>query len=128
MNAEGTPAGGLPVGMAWMLLIAAGLFEVGWATSMKYTEGFTKITPTIVTIVLLAISMILLAIAQRVLPLGSAYAVWVGIGALGAVIVGIVIFREPVTAIRIVCVVALVGAIIGLKLTSAPAPSVPPAP
>ncbi|MBX3355322.1 MAG: multidrug efflux SMR transporter [Phycisphaeraceae bacterium] len=104
--------------MAWGLLVVAGLFEVGWAVSMKYSEGFTRPFVTLVTVILLAISMVLLAMAQRSLPLGTAYGVWVGIGAFGAALMGIVLFKEPVTFVRILCLSALIAAIVGLKLTS----------
>lgn len=110
---------------AWGILIIAGLFEIGWAVSMKYSEGFTRPLASIITIVLLAISMVLLAIAQRSLPLGTAYAVWVGVGAFGAAVLGIVLFREPVTLVRMLCLAALIGAIVGLRLTSAPVSNTP---
>lgn len=118
-------SGGPGTGTAWLILIVAGLFEVGWAVSMKYSQGFTRPLASIITVILLAISMVLLAIAQRALPLGTAYAVWVGIGALGAAVLGIFLFREPVTFMRVLCLAALIGAIIGLKLTSGPASATP---
>jgi len=118
-------ATGLSVSTAWIILIIAGLFEIGWAVSLKYSEGFTRPLPSVITVVLLAISMVLLGIAQRALPLGTAYAVWVGVGAFGAAVFGIVLFREPVTVVRVLCLAALIGAIVGLRLTSAPAPSAP---
>lgn len=113
------------VATAWIILLVAGLFEVAWAVSMKYSHGFTRPFASVLTIAFLALSMVLLAIAQRSLPLGTAYGVWVGIGALGAAIMGIVLFREPVTLLRVLCLAALVGAIVGLKLTSTPAASAP---
>ncbi len=102
-----------------MLLIVAGLFECAWAVGLKYTEGFTKLIPTVFTITTLSISMFLLAKASRDLPIGTAYAVWVGIGALGAAILGIFLFREQVTPARIFFLILLLASIIGLKVTSA---------
>jgi quaternary ammonium compound-resistance protein SugE len=104
---------------SWMLLIIAGCFECLWAVGLKYTEGFTKILPSIFTIMTLAISMVLLAKATRELPIGTAYAVWVGIGALGAAILGIFLFKEEVTPARIFFLILLLASIIGLKATSA---------
>lgn len=102
-----------------MLLIVAGLFECCWAIGLKYTQGFTKLLPSIFTIVTLAVSMVLLAKASKELPIGTAYAVWVGIGALGAAILGIFLFKEPVTPARIFFLILLLASIIGLKATSA---------
>ncbi len=102
-----------------MLLIVAGLFECCWAIGLKYTNGFTKLLPSIFTIVTLAVSMVLLAKASKELPIGTAYAVWVGIGALGAAILGIFLFKEPVTPARIFFLILLLASIIGLKATSA---------
>lgn len=104
---------------SWMLLIVAGLFECCWAIGLKYTNGFTKLLPSIFTIVTLAVSMVLLAKASKELPIGTAYAVWVGIGALGAAILGIFLFKEPVTPARIFFLILLLASIIGLKATSA---------
>ncbi len=101
------------------MLIVAGLFEVAWSIGLKYTEGFTKLLPSLFTISTLAISMYLLAKAANTLPIGTAYAVWVGIGALGEAILGIVLFREPVTPARIFFLILLLTSIIGLKVTSA---------
>lgn len=106
--------------MAWLVLFVAGLFEVAWAVGLKYTEGFTRIGPTVFTGVSLAISMGLLGLALRTLPIGTAYAVWTGIGAVGTVILGIVLFREPVTALRLVFVGLIVVGILGLKFVSSP--------
>lgn len=108
---------------AWLILVLAGLFEVAWAVSMKYSKGFTRPWPSAATIVLLAISMVLLAIAQRTLPLGTAYAVWVGIGAFGAAVLGMILFEEPVTPVRLGCLAMLIAAIIGLKLSSGAEPA-----
>lgn len=104
--------------MPWVLLIIAGLLEVCWATGLKYTEGFTRPIPSILTGLAIVASMVLLSIAARSLPIGTAYAVWVGIGALGAAVLGIVLFHEPVTAPRVFFLFLLLTAIIGLKLTS----------
>lgn len=103
---------------AWLILVAAGLLEVCWAIGLKYTEGFTKLVPTIFTLVTLAGSMFLLAKASQVLPIGTAYGVWVGIGALGAAILGIVLFKESATPARIFFLCMLLVSILGLKLTS----------
>jgi|SRR6187431_2252301 quaternary ammonium compound-resistance protein SugE len=104
--------------MAWVMLVIAGLFEVGWSIGLKYTEGFTRVVPTVLTLVALAASMVLLSLAVRTLPIGTAYAVWVGIGALGAAVLGIVLFHEPVTAARVFFLALLLVSIIGLKITS----------
>jgi quaternary ammonium compound-resistance protein SugE len=104
--------------MAWVMLVVAGLFEVGWSIGLKYTEGFTRVVPTVLTLVALAASMGLLALAVRTLPIGTAYAVWVGIGALGAAVLGIILFHEPVTPARVFFLALLLVAIIGLKITS----------
>ncbi len=104
--------------MNWVILIIAGLFETAWATGLKYTDGFSKVGPSIFTIVTMGISVWLLAYAMRTLPLGTAYAIWTGIGAIGAVIVGIILFKEPVLLPRIICVFLIFAGIIGLKLTS----------
>jgi quaternary ammonium compound-resistance protein SugE len=102
--------------MAWILLVVAGLFEVGWAIGLKYTEGFTKLGPSTWTVTAMGVSIVLLAIAMRSLPVGTAYAVWTGIGAIGTVILGIVLFGEPATAARIGCIALIVVGIVGLKL------------
>ena len=103
---------------AWLQLVIAGLLEVCWAVGLKYTDGFRKPLPSLFVIVTLAGSMFLLASAARTLPIGTAYAVWVGIGALGAAILGIVLFREPVSALRIGFLVLLLIAIVGVKVTA----------
>jgi quaternary ammonium compound-resistance protein SugE len=102
--------------MPWLVLFVAGLFEVGWAVGLKYTEGFTRLWPTVGVAASLAASMALLAWAVKTLPLGTAYAVWTGIGAVGAVTLGIVLFKEPVTAPRLVCLGLIVAGILGLRL------------
>jgi len=104
--------------MPWVLLIIAGLLEVCWAVGLKYTDGFTRPLPSVLTVLAIIASMILLSLAARSLPIGTAYAIWVGIGALGAAILGIVLFREPVTAARLFFLALLLTSIIGLKLTA----------
>ena len=104
--------------MAWVLLVIAGLLETGWAIGLKYTDGFTKLWPSVLTILGITISMVLLSIAARTLPIGTAYAVWVGIGAAGAVILGIWLLNEPVSAPRLFFLGLLLVAIVGLKLTA----------
>ena len=103
---------------AWLQLLLAGLLEVCWAVGLKYTDGFRKPLPSLFVLITLAGSMLLLASAARTLPIGTAYAVWVGIGALGAAILGIVLLREPVTAARIGFLALLLVAIVGVKMTS----------
>lgn len=104
---------------AWVYLTIAGLLEVCWAIGLKYTDGFTRLWPSLFTLVTLAASMFLLAKAAQNLPIGTAYGVWVGIGALGAAILGIVLFHEAVTPWRLLFLALLLVSIIGLKLTSA---------
>lgn len=103
---------------SWILLIIAGLLEVCWAIGLKYTEGFSRLGPSAFTLITLAGSMLLLAKASQSLPLGTAYAVWVGIGALGAAIAGILLFKEPVTPVRLLFLGLLIISIIGLKFSS----------
>ena len=104
--------------MAWILLLLAGLFEIVWAFLMKASEGFTKPWPTIGTIGFMIISFGLLSISMKTLPLGTAYVIWTGIGAVGAAAVGIVVYGEPATAVRAVCILLIVAGIVGLKLFS----------
>jgi quaternary ammonium compound-resistance protein SugE len=104
--------------MAWVVLFVAGLFEVAWAVGLKYADGFTRPVPTLLTALALVTSMVLLAAALRTLPLGTAYAVWTGIGTVGTAILGIALFREPVTALRMLCIGLILAGIAGLKLTS----------
>lgn len=104
--------------MSWIILVLAGCFEVGWAVGLKYTQGFTRPLPSVLTAAAIVASMWLLALAAKTLPMGTAYAVWVGIGTLGATILGAILFEEPMTIARAACLVMLVGAIVGLKLTS----------
>lgn len=104
--------------MAWTLLILAGLFEMAWAIGLKYTEGFTRPWPTAGTVVAMVISVALLGLAVRSLPLGTAYAVWTGIGAAGTVILGIALFNEPASAARLACVGLILAGVVGLKLVT----------
>ena len=104
--------------MAWVLLSVAGLFEVGWAIGLKYTEGFTRLVPSVLTIASMAVSMLLLGLALRTLPVGTAYAVWTGIGTVGTALLGIYLFGEPATALRRVCIGLIVAGILGLKLVA----------
>ena len=105
--------------MAWVVLLVAGLLEMGWAIGLKYTEGFTRLWPSIGTALSMVLSVVLLGWAMRSLPVGTAYAVWTGIGAVGTVILGIVLFHEPANAARLVCVGLIIAGILGLKITSA---------
>ena len=105
--------------MPWLILFVAGLFEVGWAIGLKYTHGFTRLWPSVFTVVAMAVSLFLLAQALRTLPIGTAYAVWTGIGAVGTAVLGIVLFSEPATALRLGCIALIVTGIVGLKFASA---------
>ena len=102
--------------MVWGILFLAGLFETVWAVGLKYTEGFSRLWPSLGTLLAMAVSFALLATAMKTLPVGTAYAIWTGIGAVGAVILGIVLFGEPVTLARMFCLGLIVCGIIGLKL------------
>lgn len=104
--------------MAWIYLILAGLFEIVWAVGLKYTEGFTRPVPTAITVAAIVASMILLGLAIRDLPIGTAYAIWTGIGAAGAAILGIVLFAEPATALRIASIAFIIAGVIGLKIAT----------
>ncbi|MGL5166491.1 MAG: quaternary ammonium compound efflux SMR transporter SugE [Afipia sp.] len=101
--------------MAWALLFVAGLLEIGWAVGLKYTEGFTKLIPTALTVGAMVLSVILLGIAVRTLPIGTAYTVWAGIGAVGTVIFGIAVFGDPASAVRLICIGLIIAGIVGLK-------------
>jgi quaternary ammonium compound-resistance protein SugE len=103
--------------MSWILLVLAGLFEIGWAVGLKYTEGFSRLWPSVGTLAAMTISIALLAMATKQLSLGTAYAVWTGIGAVGAVTLGIVLFGESAAPMRLACVGLIVLGILGLKLT-----------
>ena len=104
--------------MAWFYLLIAGLLEVGWAIGLKYTDGFTRLVPSIFTIASMAVSLLFLGLALKTLPVGTAYAVWTGIGAVGVAILGIILFAEPANALRLGSIGLIVGGIVGLKLVS----------
>lgn len=104
--------------MAWILLVIAGLLEVGWSIGMKFTDGFTRLWPSVFTGAGIVTSMVLLSYAARTLPIGTAYGVWVGIGAAGAAVVGMLVLGEPATAARIFFICLLLVAVVGLKATS----------
>jgi quaternary ammonium compound-resistance protein SugE len=104
--------------MSWFILFVAGLFEIGWAVGLKFTQGFTRLWPTVGTVAAMAVSLSLLGIALRTLPLGTAYAVWTGIGTVGTAIVGMLIFNEPAEFLRLACIFLIVAGIVGLKLVS----------
>ena len=104
--------------MAWGLLVLAGLFEVGWAIGLKYTDGFTALWPTVLTVAAMVVSVVLLGLAAKALPIGTAYAVWVGVGAVGTVILGILLFGEPLNALRLASIALIIGGIVGLKLAT----------
>jgi quaternary ammonium compound-resistance protein SugE len=104
--------------MAWFLLVLAGLFEVGWAIGLKYTDGFTRLWPTVGTLAAMAISLGLLGLAMKSLPVGTSYAVWVGVGAVGTAILGMVLLGEPANAGRLISLGLIVAGIVGLKLSS----------
>ena len=104
--------------MAWFILLVAGLLEVAWAIGLKYTEGFTKPLPTVLTVLAMGASVGLLGLALRTLPVGTAYAVWTGIGAVGTAILGMVLFGEAATAMRLACIALIVAGIVGLKFAS----------
>lgn len=99
--------------MSWLLLLLAGLFEVAWAIGLKYTDGFSRPLPTLLTLIAMAVSVLLLAIAVKQLPLGTAYAVWTGIGAVGTVLMGIWLFNEPATLARVLCLLLI---IVGIRV------------
>lgn len=104
--------------MAWVILVVAGLFEVGWAVGLKYTEGFTRLWPTVATAASMIVSLWLLGIAVKSLPLGTAYAVWVGVGAVGTVVLGVLLLGESASPARLVSLALIVAGIVGLKLTA----------
>ena len=104
--------------MAWIYLVVAGLFECGWAIGLKYTDGFTKLFPSLLTILAMAISFWLLSIAMKTIPVGTAYAVWTGIGAVGVAILGMVLLGESRDIMRVICLLLIVSGIVGLKLVS----------
>ena len=102
--------------MEWIILFIAGLFEISWAIGLKYSHGFTQIVPSVLTVIAMIASFYFLALALKSLPLGTAYAVWTGIGTLGTVILGIMLFKEPATAMRLFCIALIMCGITGLKL------------
>ena len=104
--------------MAWTLLLVAGFFEIIWATLLKFTDGFANVWPSVGTVVAMGISMVCMSFALREIPMGTAYVVWTGIGAVGTVILGIVLFGEPKNAVRLMCIGLIITGIAGLKLTS----------
>lgn len=104
--------------MEWIYLATAGFLEVGWAIGLKYSQGFTKLFPSILTIIGMIASFYFLSLSLKNLPLGNAYAIWTGIGTIGTVVVGIVLFREPINIIRVICIILIAIGIIGLKLIS----------
>ncbi|WP_075215756.1 quaternary ammonium compound efflux SMR transporter SugE [Mongoliimonas terrestris] len=104
--------------MSWFILVIAGLLEIGWAVGLKYTEGFTRLVPSVLTAGTMVASVVLLAIAMRELPLGTAYAVWTGIGTVGTALVGMAIFGEPADVLRALCILLIVAGIAGLKILS----------
>ncbi|WP_339905380.1 quaternary ammonium compound efflux SMR transporter SugE [Pseudomonas guineae] len=103
--------------MSWIILLLAGLFEIGWAVGLKYSDGFTRPLPTLLTVSAMIISVALLGLAMKELPLGTAYAIWTGVGAVGTVIAGVILFGEAVTPIRLASVVLIVCGLLGLKLS-----------
>jgi len=104
--------------MAWIILVIAGLFEVGWAVGLKYTDGLTRLWPTVGTVLAMIVSVVLLGVAMKSLPLGTAYSVWVGVGAVGTVVLGIVLLGEPASAARLISIGLVVAGIVGLKLST----------
>jgi quaternary ammonium compound-resistance protein SugE len=104
--------------MAWTILFVAGLMEIGWAIGLKYTEGFSRLVPSVLTLGCMLASIVLLGLAVKTLPIGTAYAVWTGIGAVGTAILGIILFGDPATGLRLACIGLIVGGIVGLKLVT----------
>jgi quaternary ammonium compound-resistance protein SugE len=104
--------------MAWSILFAAGILEIGWAIGLKFTEGFTRLVPSVLTLASMAASILLLGLALKTLPIGTAYAVWTGIGAVGTALLGIILLGEPATALRLASIGLIVAGIVGLKLVT----------
>jgi quaternary ammonium compound-resistance protein SugE len=104
--------------MAWTYLLVAALFEICWAIGLKYAQGFTKLWPSVLTIAAMVVSLFFLALAVQTIPVGTGYAIWTGIGAVGTATLGIILFAEPVTTWRIVCLLLIVGGVVGLKFTA----------
>lgn len=113
-----TPGSSRGMSMAWVLLMVAGLLEVGWAIGLKYTQGFTRPWPSVFTLAAMVLSVVLLGVAMKSLPVGTSYAVWVGVGAVGTAILGMLLFGEPATAGRLVSLGLIVAGIVGLKLAA----------
>jgi quaternary ammonium compound-resistance protein SugE len=104
--------------MKWLILTIAGLFEVWWAVGLRYSHGFTKLVPSVFTLIGMIASFYFLSLALKELPLGTAYAIWTGIGTIGTVIFGIILFKEPIDIIRMICILFIIVGIVGLKLVS----------
>lgn len=104
--------------MSWIILIIAGLFETGWAIGLKYSESFSRLIPSVITIILMIISLVLLSIAMKNLPVGIAYLVWTAVGSVGAIILGIIIFNDSFSLAQAICMLFIVGGVVGLKLVS----------
>ena len=104
--------------MAWAVLFVAGLMEVGWAIGLKYTDGFSRLVPSVLTLGCMLASILLLGLAVKTLPIGTAYAVWTGVGAVGTAVLGIILFGDPATAVRLACIGLIVAGIVGLKLVA----------
>ncbi len=102
--------------MHWILLLIAGIFEISWAVGLKFSHGFSQLIPSIITVICMVLSFYFLALSLKNLPLGTAYAIWTGIGTIGTVLFGIILFKEPVTAMRLVCICLIISGITGLKL------------
>ena len=103
---------------AWLALLGAGLLEVGWALGLKYSDGLTRFWPTVATVIAIALSFLLMALALRSLPFGTPYAVWTGIGAVGSILVGMLLYSEPTDPVRIICLTLIIAGMVGLKLNS----------
>jgi quaternary ammonium compound-resistance protein SugE len=104
--------------MAWLMLLVAGVLEIGWAVGLKYADGFTRLGPSVLTVTAMVLSMVLLAIATRTLPIGTAYAVWTGIGAAGTALLGIWLFQESASFARLFCIALIIAGVVGLKVVS----------
>jgi quaternary ammonium compound-resistance protein SugE len=104
--------------MAWLVLVIAGILEIGWAVGLKYTDGFSRLWPTVATVSAMAVSLLLLGLAVRTLPVGTAYAVWTGIGTVGTVLLGMALFGEPASPLRLAFIAMIIAGIIGLKLVT----------
>jgi quaternary ammonium compound-resistance protein SugE len=104
--------------MAWIVLLLAGVLEIGWAVGLKYTDGFSRLWPSVATIGAMAVSLLLLGLAVRTLPIGTAYAVWTGIGTVGTVLLGMALFGEPATPLRLAFIAMIIAGIVGLKLVT----------